>query len=124
MPRVVHFEIPAADPERAAKFYEAVFGWKINRWEGPIDYWLVITGEEGEPGIDGAIMPREGSAGEVNTVNTVEVDSFDEFADKITTAGGKLVSAKQEIPGVGYHAYCVDTEGNLFGILEPHMPAE
>jgi predicted enzyme related to lactoylglutathione lyase len=124
MPRIVHFEIPAEDPERAVKFYEAVFGWKINRWEGPVDYWLVITGEEGEPGIDGAIMPREGPAGEVNTVNTVEVDSFDAFADKVTAAGGKLVTPKQAIPGVGYHAYCLDTEGNLFGIMQSDPSAK
>ena len=46
MSRVVHFEIPADDPVRAAKFYEDVFGWKIEKWEGPFDYWLVTTGEE------------------------------------------------------------------------------
>ena len=124
MPRVVHFEIPADDPERAVKFYEAAFGWKISKWEGPMEYWLVITGEEDQPGIDGAIMPREGPAAQANTVNTVEVSSFDEFADKVKAAGGKLLSPKQEIPGVGYHAYCADTEGNLFGLLEPRMPAD
>ncbi|HPT75026.1 MAG TPA: VOC family protein, partial [Methanomassiliicoccaceae archaeon] len=55
MPRVIHFEIPAEDPERAVEFYKKVFGWKIDKWEGPIDYWLVMTGENDEPGINGAI---------------------------------------------------------------------
>jgi len=58
MPRVVHFEFYVDDPERAVKFYQEVFGWKITKWEGPVDYWLVTTGEEGEPGIDGAIARR------------------------------------------------------------------
>ena len=59
MPRVIHFELPADEPERAARFYESVFGWEITKWQGPMDYWLVTTGEEGTPGIDGAISPRE-----------------------------------------------------------------
>ena len=58
MPRVIHFEIHADDPSRAVKFYTEVFGWKIEKWQGPMDYWLVYTGKE-EPGIDGAIMKRE-----------------------------------------------------------------
>ncbi len=64
MPRVIWFEIPAYNRERAAKFYEDVFGWKVEKWEGPFDYWLVTTGEEGEPGINGAIMPNDGSKGQ------------------------------------------------------------
>ena len=59
MSRVNHFEINADDPERAAKFYANVCGWKIDKWKGPIEYWLVTTGESDEPGIDGAIMRRE-----------------------------------------------------------------
>lgn len=47
MARIVHFEIPADDPERAIKFYEDVFGWEVQKWEGPFDYWLVTTGLRG-----------------------------------------------------------------------------
>jgi hypothetical protein len=46
MPRVVHFELPVDEPERAAHFYRSVFGWQINKWEGPEDYWLIKTGEQ------------------------------------------------------------------------------
>lgn len=53
MPRVQHFEISANDPEKVASFYEKVFGWKVTKWEGPVEYWLVETGETEEPGIDG-----------------------------------------------------------------------
>ncbi len=75
MPRPVHFELPAADPERAARFYTDVFGWTIEKWEGPVEYWLVTTGEEDEPGINGGIMRPQGP--EATTVNTVGVDDLD-----------------------------------------------
>jgi catechol 2,3-dioxygenase-like lactoylglutathione lyase family enzyme len=48
MARVVHFELAADDPERAVKFYQQVFGWQIHKWDGPQDYWLATTGEQGE----------------------------------------------------------------------------
>ena len=116
MPRVVHFEIPADDPERAVKFYKKVFGWKIDKWEGPFDYWLVTTGAEDEPGINGAIMSKE--MGEM-VKNTIVVDSFDEYAQKIEKAGGKMLMEKQTIPKVGTIAAFEDTEGNVSVIMEP-----
>ena len=58
MPRVVHFEISADKPERATEFYKKVFGWNIQKWDGPQPYWLVATGSKSEPGIDGGIMNR------------------------------------------------------------------
>ena len=51
MSRVIHFEIPAGDPERAANFYRKVFGWKIEKWPGPMEYWMASTGAEGTPGM-------------------------------------------------------------------------
>ena len=53
MPRPVHFEIPAENPERAMKFYQAVFGWSFQKWDGPMPYWLITTGPASEPGITG-----------------------------------------------------------------------
>jgi len=53
MPRPTHFEIPSDNPERAISFYEAVFGWKFQKWEGPMPYWLITTGPDSEPGING-----------------------------------------------------------------------
>ncbi len=116
MPKVIHFEIPADDPERAVAFYEKVFEWKIEKWEGPMDYWLVTTGEDEEPGINGAIVPKEFGD---KVRNTIAVDSFDEFAKKIEDEGGKMLTEKQTIPGVGVMAYFQDTEGNISGIIEP-----
>lgn len=116
MPRVVHFEINADEPERAVKFYQNVFGWDINKWEDGQPYWLVTTGPDEEMGINGAIMPRmEGNS----TVNTVGVGSLDEALEKVVAAGGKVTTEKMDIPGIGTFAYCTDTEGNPFGVLQP-----
>jgi len=122
MPRVIHFEICADDPDRAVKFYAEALGWKIGKWEGPLEYWLIRTGEEeGEPGIDGAIMGRED---DWTTINTISVPSLDEYRQRVEKTGGKVVSPKQTVPGVGYHSYCLDTEGNVFGILEEDLSAQ
>jgi hypothetical protein len=125
MSRVIHFEISVDDPERAKKFYEDVFGWKIEKW-GPIDYWLIMTGEKTEPGIDGAIRIR-GDLKKIkneNTINTINVPSIDEFIKKVEKNGGKVLMPKMAIPGVGYHTYCQDTEGNVFGIMEEDKTAK
>jgi predicted enzyme related to lactoylglutathione lyase len=116
MARVVHFEITADDPERAVRFYSQAFGWFVQKWQEPEDYWDCSTGEEAERGINGAIMRRSGSGGDV--IVTVDVENLDEAVRRVEEAGGELVQERHTIPYVGYHAYCRDTEGNVFGVLE------
>jgi len=115
MPRVVHFEIPADQPERAVAFYQKVFGWQCTRWEGPMPYWLVVTGTEG-PGIDGGLMPRQ-TPGQ-GTTNVVDVADIDQAVAAIVREGGTITAPKMAIPGVGQVAYAVDTEGNAFGVIQ------
>ncbi len=115
MPRVIHFELPADDPDRAVGFYQKSLGWKIEKWDGPEDYWLVSTGDTAQEGINGAITRR--SAFPV-LVNTVGVDDVDEYVRRVVEAGGEVAMPKMAVPGVGYLAYCKDTEGNLFGIMQ------
>jgi uncharacterized protein len=122
MSRVVHFEIPAADPDRAVAFYGKVFGWKFDKWGGPMEYWMINTGAEGQPGINGGMMRKPG--GISGTTNTIGVDSVDNAVAAVTKAGGKLVMPKTAIPGVGYFAYCEDTEGNMFGVMHPDNSAK
>jgi predicted enzyme related to lactoylglutathione lyase len=121
MPRVIHFEIHTDDPGRAVKFYQDVFGWKIEKWQGPMDYWLISTGKD-EPGIDGAIarrdQPLRGGDGVVAYVCTVGVKPIDTYIKKVKAHGGELIVPKRPVPGVGWFAQCNDTEGNLFGLME------
>ncbi|HEY2636320.1 MAG TPA: VOC family protein [Solirubrobacteraceae bacterium] len=122
MGRVIHFEIHAGDPDRAQRFYESVFGWSINRYEGsPVDYRLITTGTEA-PGIDGAILQRQGEVdgqAVLAYVCTVQVDDLAGTQRAVADAGGEEVLAPDEIPGVGLLAYFKDTEGNIFGALQP-----
>ncbi len=115
MPRIVHFEIPARDPDSLADFYRRVFGWKIDKWEGPVDYWLVTTGDQG-PGIDGALLRT--NPVHQGTVNVIDVESVSDFTQNVEAAGGEVVTPRTPIPGLGYVAYCRDTAGNVFGLFQ------
>jgi predicted enzyme related to lactoylglutathione lyase len=124
MGRVVHFEIHAGDPDRAERFYVDVFGWAVERIGGPVDYRLLTTGPAGDRGIDGAILQRRGDAPQegqaVNAfVCTIAVDSIEDTERAVATAGGRQVADRMEVPGVGLLSYFNDTEGNIFGALQP-----
>lgn len=122
MPRVIHFEIAVDDPERASNFYREALGWKIEKWNGPMDYWLVATGEESEPGIHGALTRRANSLAPI--VNTLNVPDLDGFVAKVISAGGKVLLPRMAVPGIGYMAYCQDSEGNPFGMMETDKEAK
>ena len=116
MSRVIHFEIPADNPERAGEFYREVFGWRLEKWRGPQEYWLITTGPDSQPGINGGLLRRPHPA--AGTVNTIGVSSVEDAVARIEKKGGKVAVPKMAIPGVGYLAYCQDTEGNVFGVLQ------
>jgi uncharacterized protein len=120
--RVVHFEIPADDQNRARDFYQSAFGWNIS--EVPdINYSMVMTspvteqGMPAEPGsINGGMFAREGDL--ATPVVTVEVDDIDAALEKIASLGGSTVIAKQAVLDMGFAAYFRDTEGNILGLWE------
>ncbi len=116
MPRVSHFDIPSDNPERTQKFYKEVFNWKFEKWDGPMDYWIINTGSEKEPGINGGLSKR--IPGQIGITNTITVTSIDEFSKKIIEKGGQIIVPKMAIPKVGWFAQCTDTEMNAFGIIE------
>jgi predicted enzyme related to lactoylglutathione lyase len=117
MPRVVHFEIAAKEPERTAEFYANVFGWTVKKWEGPEEYWLISTNNGGKPGIDGGIHGTNNLF--TGYVNTIEVPAIDDYLILINKSGGKVLTDKMTIPGVGFLAYCKDPDGNIFGLMQP-----
>ncbi len=121
MGRVVHFEIHAEDPARAAQFYESLFAWKFQKWNGPMEYWMIITGEPQEHGIDGGLVRRRGpidGTAVIAYVCTVDVKSLDDSLAKATSLGAEIALPKMPIPGVGWLAYIKDTEGNIVGMMQ------
>ena len=121
---VVHFEIPADEPERAAKFYRELFGWEVDRFEGieGLEYWTVSTvptdaeGKPARPGVNGGLMRRMYPA--QPPVNYIAVDSVDEFIRKAERLGAKVLMEKHPVPGMGWFAQFADTEGNVCAIWE------
>lgn len=114
MNRFTHFELATDDLEKTAEFYRAVFGWQIQKWEGPIDYWLVTTGDESTVGINGGLMETEGEMR--GTINTTEVEDIDAVIEKVLAHGGEVIYEKHAIPGVGYQAYFKDNLGIIVGL--------
>ncbi len=136
MNRIVHFEIHADDPERAVRFYRDVFGWEIEEWSPPgaemkdeDRYWMVMTGPETEPGINGGLMFRQGpEPAEGQPVNayvcTIGVTDLDESVDAVLKAGGSITVPRMAVPGIGWLVYCKDTEGNTFGVIQMDEKAQ
>jgi predicted enzyme related to lactoylglutathione lyase len=123
MPRPVHFEIPADHPEQLMSFYGTVFGWTFQRFEGgAMPYWLVTTGPNEEPGINGGILPRQHE--NQPCVNTISVTNLDESLAAVLANGGKPALGKMAVPGVGWLAYAMDPEGHVFGMMQPDPAAK
>lgn len=116
MARVIHFEIPVDDPDRARAFYGTAFGWDIEGW-GDEGYWLATTGPEGDMGIDGGLIGR--SDIHAAPVLVIGVEDVDAGLARATDAGAEILLGTQEIPGIGYSAYIRDSEGNVVGLFAP-----
>lgn len=120
--RVVHFEVPFDDADRARQFYAEVFNWQI-RPMPEMNYNMVSTGpvsDEGmpsEPGyIGGGMMERQAPA--TSPVLTIEVDDIDAAVNAIEKHGGAAVGEKTAVGEMGFAAYFTDSEGNLLGLWQ------
>ena len=97
MSRVVHFDLSADDPRRATAFYRDVFGWQIERWEGPSEYWLVRTGDAAHPGITGGIARRVGPGD--STAVVYDVASLEEAARAWSPSAARYASRGRSCEG-------------------------
>jgi predicted enzyme related to lactoylglutathione lyase len=120
--RVVHFEIPFDDGERARTFYADAFGWVVN--EIPeMHYTIVQTGPadgDGFPAeagfIGGGMLKRESPTD--RPVITIDVEDIDEALARIESLGGTKILGRQNVGEMGYAAYFKDVEGNLMGLWQ------
>jgi predicted enzyme related to lactoylglutathione lyase len=120
MPKPVHFEIHCEDTARARRFYGEVFGWSFKKYDASpaMEYWLIDTNEEF--GITGGLLPRPGVLMPMQPPNafvvTLGVTSLDEYIGKCLAAGAVIAMPKMAIPGIGWQAYLIDSEKNVFGL--------
>ena len=126
MDKLVHFELPVGDMNRAKSFYSSIFGWKLQDWPMPDGSTYVgihtvevddTTRVPKEPGaINGGMVLR--SAEVTMPVFAIHVQSIDEAVQKVEAAGGKVIRPKVDMMGAGFYAYVQDTEGNTLGLWE------
>jgi len=120
---IVHFDIPANDVEKLKRFYSKLFGWKIEKLPGPMEYWMIATvpvddkGMPLRPGVNGGMYKKERPENMI--VNYISVESVDKSIELVKALGGKIVQGKQEVPGVGWVAVALDPEGNQIAMLQP-----
>src|SRR5437660_9891942 len=131
MPTIVHFEIPSDDIERSRNVYNELFGWNIEKWTSSLpataegmEYWLLSTvDDKGNKALGGGMMKRQ-SPQQQGIRNYFDVKSVHKYSAKVEQLGGKVVSPKMPVPGMGYFAVCADTENNTFGIFEADQTAK
>ncbi len=117
MPTIVHFDIASEDPQRAKKFYQSLFDWKMASPPGMEGYYLVGTKDlEGKDSVGGGLGKRMDPSQKITCY--FGVDSLEAYTAKIRELGGTVVVPKISVPGWGYMANCIDTEGNAFGLWQ------
>jgi uncharacterized protein len=120
-----YFEIQADDVQRALEFYKEIFGWKFTKTEGtPIEYWRIET-----DGLQGGLMKRPAAkpteiAGTNAFTCSMEVVDLDKTVAYILANRGRIALEKFAIPGVCWQGYCLDTEGNVFGLFQVDKEAK
>ena len=126
--KVVHFEVPFDDGDRARSFYEEIFGWQLQTMPEMGGYTLVTSGPSGDQGpteagfINGGMLSRD-QAATPGPVIVVDVDSIDESLEKIGSQGGSTVVGKTPVGDMGFAAYFKDLEGNVIGLWETAKPS-
>jgi predicted enzyme related to lactoylglutathione lyase len=127
---IVHFEIPADDPEKLSQFYTQLFGWQIQKMDmGEMPYYVTMTVESDEQGmpkvpgaINGGIAPK--MSPDQRTTNYVNVESVEQYVGKAKGLGAQVVMDKMPVPGMGWFAHLLDPEGNIFGVWQTDMRAK
>ena len=118
---IIWFEIPADNPDRAQKFYSALFGWKISPFPGMADYWHIDTGGP-DDSPDGGLITRKHPQQPIT--NYISVPSLARAMAKIEKLGGTICKGKTAVPEMGYFAICRDTENNEFAAWEINKKAK
>lgn len=131
--RPTHFEIHASDPEKVAEFYKNVFGWEVAKWDGPMEYWMVMTAPKGstEPGINGGLIKRMNPEDPIAKpqrvsafVLTIQTENYDEIHEKILANGGMVALPKTALVGMAWQGYYLDNDKNLFGLHQTDTNAK
>jgi predicted enzyme related to lactoylglutathione lyase len=117
---IVHFEIPAGDVKRAKQFYSELFGWQFSTLPGFDEYWVFDTGDP-EQDAGGGLMARQAPGQGI--VHYIQVESVADYVTQVQALGGQVIFPRSPVPGMGWFAQFLDTEGNCFAIWESDRSA-
>ena len=112
------------------EFYGKVFGWRFQKFAGPMEYWSILTSSSGstasgspaEYGIDGGLLKRRDPA--QPRVTTVDVADLDQSVATVLANGGSIALPKMPVPEIGWLAYCKDLDGHIFGMMQSDSAAK
>lgn len=122
MARIIHFDLVAKNAQRAIDFYSKVFDWRFEKWNGPMEYWLITTGDQSDEGIDGGLS--EGEPNYIMGSLTIRVESLEKTSESVKANGGSAPSEKRPIQGVGWFMEMTDPDGNKFGLMQSDPQAK
>ena len=120
--KVVHFEVPYDDVDRATSFYKDIFGWQIQSVP-ELSYHLVSTGPSGAQWVR-VQLPRRPNGSQAwirssaTELSSTGVDDIDASLAAIEAHGGSTVEKKIPVGEMGFAAYFTDSEGNLLGLWQ------
>lgn len=115
MNRPLYFQLPSANPEALANFYASCFGWSIAPLENFSDIWVLVTGPNDSPGLQGIIMGKYMDC----TVNVIAVENLDHSLAAVQSHGGGITTPKHFIENMGFFAWCTDNDANQFVLMQP-----
>ncbi len=127
---VVHFEMPADDRKRMAKFYAKTFGWQTQMLGEDMGNYVIVTttaevDKKGRPKkvgmINGGFYTKNDQMPAQYPSLVISVDNIKKSMNKLIKAGGKVIGEPTEIPGFGMYVSFFDTEGNRVSIMQPTM---
>jgi predicted enzyme related to lactoylglutathione lyase len=121
MSTIVHFDVPAEDVERAKKFYSGLLGWKFESFPAMQYNLISTTNLDGSPGVGGGMGKRMDPSQRM--MNYFGVPSIDAAMEQVKSLGGKVLTGRMSVPGMGFLANCIDSEGNAFGLWEDNAQA-
>jgi predicted enzyme related to lactoylglutathione lyase len=121
MSTIVHFDVPAEDVERAKKFYSGLLGWKFESFTAMQYNLISTTNLDGSPGVGGGMGKRMDPSQRM--MNYFGVPSIDAAMEQVKSLGGKVLTGRMSVPGMGFLANCIDSEGNAFGLWEDNAQA-
>jgi predicted enzyme related to lactoylglutathione lyase len=122
MATIVHFDIPAEDPQRAKNFYATLFDWKFQEFPEMQYSLFTTTNLDGTPGVGGGLGKRMDPS--QRSMNYFGVPDIDAAVKQVRKLGGTTISGKMAVPQMGYLVNCMDTEGNPFGLWEENPKAQ